>query len=283
MTTTTDRTKETMRAQWDQSAAGWNAHSVQIGHWLARATDAMLAMGGIEPGSRVLDVAAGAGEQTLVIARRVGPSGCVLATDLSPAILALAAGNAQRAGLSNVKTLVADGEALQVEPASFDAVVCRLGLMLFDNPLLGLKAMHRSLRPDGRICTLVFSQPEHNPCITTLMSTALKHAGLPPAHPYTPGGLLSLGRPGLMDELFTAAGFRDVATTRIDAPFRLPSAKAYLDFVRSSASPIQMMLNRLDETAAGAAWADMEERLSAYATPAGWEGPNELLLTAGRR
>jgi hypothetical protein len=155
--------------------------------------------------------------------------------------------------------------------------------MLFGDPVRGLAEMHRALRPQGRICAMVFSQPEHNPCITTLMATALKHAGLPAANPYMPGGLLSLGRPGWMNELFTQAGFRDAATTRIDAPFRMPSAKAYLDFVRTSASPIQRILSHLDPAAANAAWADMEDKLSAFTTPWGWEGPNELLLTAGRR
>jgi SAM-dependent methyltransferase len=272
-----------LRAQWDEAASGWNAHGPQIGAWLARATEGMLGMAGVGPGSRVLDVAAGAGEQTLAIARRVGPAGSVLATDLSPAILALARDNALRAGFANVQTQVADGEDLGVEPASFDAVVCRLGLMLFNEPLRGLREMHRALRPGGRICTMVFSQPERNPCITILMSTALSHAGLPARDPFSPGGLLSLGRPGLAAELFVAAGIRDVASTRLDAPYRLPSAAAYLDFVRASASPIRQILSRLDAAAAAAAWAEMEERLSAFTTPSGWEGPNELLLTAGRR
>jgi hypothetical protein len=63
----------------------------------------------------------------------------------------------------------------------------------------------------------------------------------------------------------------------------MPSAKAYLDFVRTSASPIQQILDRLDAPDQERAWAEMEEKLSVYATPWGWEGPNELLLTAGRR
>jgi hypothetical protein len=84
-------------------------------------------------------------------------------------------------------------------------------------------------------------------------------------------------------ELFAAAGFEAVATTTIDAPFRLPSARAYLDFVRSSASPIRQILGGLDPAAAEAAWAEMEQRLSVFTTASGWEGPNELLLTAGRR
>jgi len=279
--TVTDKTS--MRAQWDQAAAGWNAHGPLIRSWLTRATDGMLGMAGVGSGMRVLDVAAGAGDQTLAIAERVGPAGQVLATDLSPVILALAHDNALRAGHANVQTHVADGEDLRVEPAGFDAVVCRLGLMLFADPLRGLREMHRALRPGGRVCTVVFSQPEHNPCLAMLLSTALKHAGLPPRDPSAPGGLLSLGRPGRIDELFIAAGFEDVATTQIDAPFHLPSVGAYLDFVRSSASPIQQILAGLDDVAASAAWAEMQDRLSIFTTPAGWVGPNELLLTAGRR
>jgi SAM-dependent methyltransferase len=243
----------------------------------------MLDMAGIGPGAAVLDVAAGAGDQTLDIARRVGPTGRVLASDLSPAILALALQNAQRSGLRNVQTLVADGEDLAVEPASFDAVVCRLGLMFFPEPLQGLNGMHRALRAGGGICTMVFSRPDRNPCLGILMSTALKHAGLPARDPFTPGGLLSLGKPGLTDELFRAAGFQDIATTALDAPFHLPSARHYLDFVRSSASPIQQILGRLSPEAANAAWADMEERLGVFTTADGWVGPNELLLTAARR
>ncbi|MBE0548648.1 MAG: methyltransferase domain-containing protein [Rubrivivax sp.] len=275
--------KASTRAQWDKAAAGWNAHASEIRAWLEAATDAMLGMAGVAEGSRVLDVAAGAGEQTLAIAQRVGPRGFVLATDLSAAILALARDNAAHARFTNVQTQVADGEDLQVEAAGFDAAVCRLGLMLFPQPLRGLQEIHRALRPGAGVCTVVFSGPERNPCIAILMSSALKHAGLPARDPYLPGGLLSLGRPGLTDELFKAAGFQDVATTTMAAPFRLPSVEHYLDFVRASASPIQQLLDRLDKAAADAAWAEIRQRLSAFETPAGWEGPNELLLTAGRR
>jgi len=275
--------KAALREQWDKSAAGWNEHAPQIRAWLATATDAMLDMAAIGSRSRVLDVAAGSGDQTLDIAQRVGPDGYVLATDLSPAILALAQRNAERAGHRHVETKVADGERLPVADASFDAAVSRLGLMFFPDPLQGLREMHRATRPGGRVCTMVFSRPDRNPCVTILMSTALKHAGLAPRDPFQPGGLLSLGKPGLADELFRAAGFRDVATTTLDAPFRLPTARHYLDFVRTSASPIQQILGRLDRAAADAAWAEMEQRLGEFTTPDGWVGPNELLLTAGRR
>jgi len=275
--------KTAVRAQWDRSAQGWNEHTSEIRAWLRQATDAMLDMAGIGPGASVLDVAAGAGDQTLDIAQRVGPTGRVLATDLSPAILALAQKNARQAGFNHVQTLVADGEALPVEPASFDAVVCRLGLMFFPDPLQGLRAMHRALRQGGGICTLVFSRPDRNPCLGILMATALKHAGQPARDPFQPGGLLSLGQPGQLDALFRAAGFQNIASTALEAPFRLPTARHYLDFVRASASPIQHILSRLSPEAADAAWSEMEQRLGIFTTSEGWVGPNELLLTAARR
>lgn len=272
-----------MRAQWDAAAAGWNAHTADISAWLRQPTDAMCRMAGVKAGSRVLDVAAGAGDQTLAIAQWVGAKGHVLATDLSPAAVALARDNAGRAGLSQVEARVADGEDLGVPEATFDAVVCRLGLMFFPDPLRGLREMHRALRPGGGACTMVFSRPETNPCITVLMATALKHAGLPARDPFLPGGLLSLGRPGRMDALFQSAGFRDVATTALDAVFHLPSVDHYMAFVRRSASPILQILGRLDAAAAEDAWSEMRERLMVFTRADGWAGPNELLLTAGRR
>ncbi len=275
--------KVATRQQWDQAARGWNDHTPRIRAWLRTATQAMLDVAEVRPGCRVLDVAAGAGDQTLDIARRVGREGYVLATDLSPAIVGFAQANARAAGHTNVEARVADGEALPIGDGTFDAALCRLGLMLFPEPRRGLHEMFRALKPGGLACTLVFSAPPANPCITTLLATALKHAGQAPRDPYQPGGLLSLGKPGLMDELFRSAGFAEVATTKIDAPFSLPSAQDYLAFVRASASPIQQILGDLDALAAKAAWDEMETRLKAFDTPSGWEGPNELLLTVGKR
>jgi len=276
--------KSAMQAQWDQAAEGWDAHGPQVRAWLAPATEAMLNMAGVQPGARVLDVAAGAGDQTLDIAERVGPSGEVVATDLSPAILARAAANARRAGHAQVRTVVADAEDLGALPSGhFDAAVCRLGLMFLPDPLRGLREMARLLRPGGRVCTLVFGAPQANPGVATLMRIALLRAGLPPADPFQPGGLMSLGRPGHLDTLFRDAGLHEVITTRLSAPFRLATAAHYLEFVRASASPIRQILSRLPHTEQIAAWDEMEHALQGFDTPQGWVGPNELLLTSARR
>jgi SAM-dependent methyltransferase len=275
--------KAATREQWDRSAQGWNDNAGLIRAWLHLPTDAMLAMADVGTGMRVLDVAAGAGDQSLDIAARVGAGGSVLATDLSPAILACAKANAAAKGHRNIETRVADAEDLGIEGATFDAAICRLGLMLMPDPGKALTEMHRALRPGGKAATMVFSSPDRNPCLGILVSTAMKHAGLPPRDPYQPGGLMSLGKPGLIDELFLAAGFSAVSTTKVAAPMLLPSVGHYLHFIRTSASPILQIIAGMDDGNRRTVWAEIEDRLSAFNTPDGWVGPNELLLTVGER
>src|SRR5918997_2234418 len=105
--------KETTREQWQTAAEPWYRWGPTLEEWLGQATQTMLDMAGVGPGSRVLDVAAGAGGQTIAAARRVGPDGYVLATDISSNILEFTAESIRQAGLSNVQTRVMDGESLE--------------------------------------------------------------------------------------------------------------------------------------------------------------------------
>ena len=274
--------KNDTRQAWDQSAEGWDRQTPVIHDWLLSATVQMLDAARITAGMRVLDVAAGAGDQTLEVARRVGPGGYVLATDISEATLNFARTHAQQAGLEQVETRVADAETLHLPPASFDAAVCRLGLMFCPDPVHALRQMHHALRPGGHAAVLVFSEPAHNPCLGIVMSTALRHAGLGRYDPFEPGGLLSLGKPGFLETCFGQAGFADVMASRIYTPLQLPSAHDYLNFIRTAGSPIMRILGHLNPQDREEAWTDMQEQLDVFQLPHGWEGPNELLLCAAR-
>jgi SAM-dependent methyltransferase len=275
-----------MTHPWDDAAAGWNRHAALIRTWLCKATAAMLDAAHLAAGARVLDIAAGAGDQTLDIARRIGPTGAVLATDISPRMLSLAQQRLREAGVTTMATRVADAQALNLARADFDAAVCRLGLMFCTSPLQALLGAHAALRPGGRFSALVFSSPQANPCLMILASTAQRNAGLPPRDPFEPGTLMSLGGPGMMLRLLHEAGFNDIDVQPIAAPLLLPTAKHYIEFVASAASPILQMLKTLPLAAQAAAWDEMTEQLQVFSTPQGWAGPNELLIcsaTAGAR
>jgi ubiquinone/menaquinone biosynthesis C-methylase UbiE len=274
---------------WDVAAAGWNHHAAMIHDWLQPVTQMMLDQARIRQGSRVLDIAAGAGDQTLDIARRAGLEGQVLATDISPAILALAKKNAHIAGLKQITTQVLDAQSLGLAGADFDAAVCRLGLMFCRSPLVALTEIRAALRPKGRLSAVVFGEPAKNPCLTIAMTAARKHASLDnlvsaemlatdSKNPFEPGTLMSLGEPGLFEELLRTADYEDVTVRHISAPFHAPSVEHYIDFLRSSASPVIEILAPLSATAQQNAWADMTEQLRVFSTKAGWDGPNELLL-----
>ena len=123
----------------------------------AAANEKMLDLANLRAGNRVLDVAAGTGDQTLMAAR-VGPTGYVLATDISANMLKLAT----EAGLTNVETCIVDAENINLDENSFDAVICRMSLMLFSNPVQALIGMHRVVKPTSRVVALVWSSEEKN-------------------------------------------------------------------------------------------------------------------------
>ena len=281
-TAASDPQADAMRVMWDAAADGWHSHHRLIRSWLGPATSLMLDAAKVGPGMQVLDVAAGAGDQTLDIAHRIGPSGHVLATDLSPRCIALARSTLQDAGVTNCSFLVADGAKLDVE-LQFDAVICRLGLMFYPKPLEGLQRMKAALKPGGRCAVLAFSDAASNPCIVSAIATASKLAEGPPFDPDRIGTLLSLGGSGVLSRLFAEAGFRDVTTAKIAAPMRLPSAQHYVQFLKDAAGPVKGLIERLDAASQMEAWTEMESAMAQFQTPDGWAGPNELLLAIGRR
>lgn len=276
-------TLDATRSTWDNAAAGWHRHGPKIRTWLRRPTAMMTDMARVGVGQRVLDLAAGTGDHTLDLAASVGSGGQVVATDISSRVLDFAEDAARAAGHLNVTTIAADAALLPLADAQFDAAVCRLGLMFLPAPLAGIAEVYRALKPGARFAALVFAAPDLNPCLSILMRNALRHAGLPPRDPFQPGGLTSLGKPGLLETLFREAGFRATSTTRIDAPFVLPTTADYLAFVQDAAGPILQILSPLSDHARAKAWSDISTELSAFQTATGWSGPNTLLLTVGTR
>jgi SAM-dependent methyltransferase len=274
--------KATTREQWQRAAEAWHRWGPTLEEWLGEATTAMLDATRVAAGSRVLDVAAGAGGQTIAAAHRAGPSGAVVATDISPNILEFAAAAAAAAGLSNVETRVADGEQPGAEPGAYDAVISRVGLIYFPDRQAALAAMRDALRPGGRIGAIVYSTPDRNEFFSIPVSIIRRRAQLPPPPPGAPGPF-SLGAPGAIEKELERADFRDVVATRIEAPLRLPAVADYVRFARESFGALHQMLAGLPPDEQDDVWQEIARELSRFDGPSGFVGPCELVVAAGTR
>jgi SAM-dependent methyltransferase len=275
--------KTTTRQQWEDAAEAWHRWGPKLEEWLGEATEQMLDAAGVTTGTRVLDVAAGAGGQTLAAARRTGPTGSVVATDISPTILTYAAKVAAEAGLTNITTVEADGEALDSLPAeSFDAVISRVGLIYFPDRERALAGMRRALRPGGRMAAVVYSTPERNEFFSIPVSIIRTAAQLPPPDPGQPGPF-SLGGPGVLEAALTRAGFSDVSVDAVPAPLRLPSAAECVRFERESFGALHQMLAGVAVEERPAVWDQIAAGLGRFETPQGFVGPCELLVAGATK
>lgn len=273
--------KTTTRAQWENAADAWHHWGPFLGEWLGSATERMLDLAVVRTGSRVLDVAAGAGEQTLHAARRVGSTGYVLATDISPAILERAAATARAAGLAQVATRELDGEMLDALPAaSFDVVISRVGLIYFPDQQKALAGMKHALKPGGRIGAVVYSTPQNNAFFSIPVSIIRRRANLPPPLPGQPGPF-SLGADGVLAATLERAGLRDVIVEKMEAPVRLPSAAECVRFERESFGALHQMMAALSDAERADTWREIESELKKFEGPDGFVGPCEMLVAAG--
>jgi SAM-dependent methyltransferase len=275
--------KQTTLQQWNTAAEAWNRWGPLLSRWLGPATETMLDMCDIKIGSRVLDVAAGAGEQTLIAAKRVGDSGHVLATDLSPNILQYITESAQLRGVSHVSTQVIDGENLaELDADPFDAVISRVGLIYFPDQQKALSGMHQQLKAEGKVAAMVYSTADRNPFFSIPVSIIRRRANLPAPLPGQPGPF-SLGAEGILHKAFTDAGFRDVEVLSIDAPVRLSSAAECIQFEQESFGALHQMLSTLSDTEQDDAWNEIEQSLTQFETNGQFEGPCEMLVAVGTK
>lgn len=275
--------KQTTLQQWNTAAEAWHRWGPLLSRWLGPATETMMDMCNIKNGSRVLDVAAGAGEQTLQIAKRIGNNGQVLATDISPDILKFAAASAKRAGMNNVQTLVIDGENLaELTAKPFDAVISRVGLIYFPDQQKALAGMKHQLRPNGKVAAMVYSTAETNLFFSIPVSIIRRRANLPAPLAGQPGPF-SLGGVGKLEDVFTKAGFRDIKVETIHAPVRVSSAAECLQFEQESFGALHQMLSGLSEIEKDEAWCEIKEALEQFETNGQFEGPCEMLVAVGSK
>jgi enediyne biosynthesis protein CalE5 len=220
--------KGQQKAAWDDSAEGWKRWWPTFERSAQIVNDRLVELAGVRAGNRVLDIATGSGEPALTIARAVGPSGRVVAVDMSPGMLAIARERIDAARLTNVDLVESDAESLRLDPHSFDAALCRWGLMFMPDLNGVVRAMHRALKPGARFATAVWAQADKVPMLGLARDAIRRITGIvPPPNALEP---MRLADTSIVERSLAAAGFRDVTIERLIVTFEYPSADAYADF-----------------------------------------------------
>jgi SAM-dependent methyltransferase len=174
---------------------------------------------GFRPGERVLDVGCGYGETCLDIGRMVTPSGTVLGLDCTEAFVSIAREECARSGLAQVRYEQGDAQTHALAPEYFDVVFSRFGVMFFESVVMALRNAHRALKPDGRVCLIVWRTLQDNPCWGRAKEVALRHLPPPGEQAKTCGpGPFSMADEETDRAMLKAAGFARVELfRRIDA------------------------------------------------------------------
>ena len=187
--------KSEIRNRWESAAPGWAKWEHVLALGFKDATEAMLDSANVQPGMTVLDIACGAGSASLQAAERVGSGGRVVSSDISATMLAHVHENAMKLGVENIEILECAVDDLGTNSGPFDAAICRLGLMLFPDPVSSGAAIKSALKPSARFAPLVFTTPLNNPFMTESMQILLRHADKePPPSPEVQAYLHSVRR-----------------------------------------------------------------------------------------
>jgi enediyne biosynthesis protein CalE5 len=237
------RLKDEQKRDWDAAAAGWKKWWRVLERGAQPVSDRLVELAQVSAGARVLDVATGSGEPAVTAARRIAPSGRVIAVDQSPGMLAIARERAGALGIANIEFCESDGEALTITEHDFDAVLCRWGLMFMPDLDHAVSGFRRRLVSGGRIAVSVWSTPDKVPMISIGADVVRKLANLPPP---VPGALdpLRLGDTSILTGALERAGFRDIRIERMPVTFEFDSAEDFTKMREDVASAFRGLLAR---------------------------------------
>ena len=203
--------------RWERAASGWGRRAPHIRNFGMPVSRWMIEHAGLQPGQRVLELAAGPGETGLLAAELIRPAGMLISSDAAENMLEMARARARELGIENVEFKRLELEWIDLPTASVDIVMCRWGVMLIVDPEAALREARRVLVPGGRIVLAVWDQPELNPWATITNRALVELGHATPPDPDGPG-MFALAAPGRLHELLEAAGFVEVLVESVELP-----------------------------------------------------------------
>jgi SAM-dependent methyltransferase len=258
-----DEQRASQREGWEQAATGWGRRrgtfqqfAMPVSRWLIDAAR-------LQPGHRVLELAAGPGDTGLLAAELIAPGGTLICSDVAEPMLDVARARASELGVQNVEFKTIDVEWIDEPAASLDAVLCRWGYMFAVDHGAAFRETRRVLRPGGRVALAVWDEHAHNPWWTELGTELLEQGLVSPPEPGTPGPF-ALAQPGYLRALLDDAGFTGVETSPLELEWTYESFEAYWEMTRDLSRALAAALELTDDRGARALEDGMRERFARY-------------------
>jgi SAM-dependent methyltransferase len=271
--------REAQHRHWGSAAVGWMEWSAFNDRADRHISERLVELAGVRSGSRVLDIAAGYGEPALTAARRAGPEGRVVATDISAEMLAFGRDRAVAAGLGNVEFIESDASSLDFPQESFDAAVSRWGIIFEPDAEAAAGRIRGFLRPGARMAIASWGEPDQVPFLSIPMRTTMERLGVPSPPAGTPGPL-SRPTPTAIGGLLEGGGFSNVAVEQAEVTFEFDSPEHFTTYIRAISAPIRAMIDQNAGEAQEEAWNAITQ---AAADAGGGSGPlsfSNLVLLA---
>jgi ubiquinone/menaquinone biosynthesis C-methylase UbiE len=211
---------ERMASRWGEAADEMRGPWMPVSSWLIDALE-------LQPGQRVLELAAGPGDTGFLAAELIAPGGVLISSDAAEAMLEVARERAARLRIANVEFQALSLEWIDLPAANVDAVLCRWGLMFAIDPGAALQEMRRVVRPGGRVALAVWDEPQRNPWMMIPRQALIEAGHLEAPDPSLPGPF-ALSEPGRLEALLDEAGFTEVVIDTVDVERRFADAERYL-------------------------------------------------------
>ena len=264
-----------LHAMWAAVAAGWGDNADEVDQRSTDLTERLLDAAAISSGTRVLELACGPGGLGMAAAERVWPDGEVVLSDVAAEMTAIAARRAAERGLANVTTRELDLERIAEPDASYDAVLCREGLMFALEPERAVAEIRRVLRPEGRFALAVWGPRDRNPWLGIVLDAVGAQLGAPVPPPGIPGPF-ALGDPAQLRELVGAE------VDEVSVPLHADSFDVWWSRTTALAGPLSKMLAVQPPDTLDAIRARAREAARAYETEDGLHFPGVSLMASGR-
>ena len=230
-----DALRSEILERWEHAATGWGKHAERMREFGMPVSSWMIDHAGLQPGQRVLELAAGPGDTGFLAAELIRPGGTLLSTDGTENMLEVARARANELGIENVEFKRIELEWIDLDTASVDAVLCKWGLMFSIDPEAALKEARRVLRPGGRIALAAWDEPPLNDWATIPTRALVELGHIEPPDPDAPG-MFILSAPGRLQDLLESAGFLDVFVDSVPTPRAFGSVEQYVAETREVSS-----------------------------------------------